>query len=252
MITLGIDIGGTGVKGAPVDTDKGVLLEERYRVLTPQPATPGAVAECVAEVVEHFSWTERIGCGVPAVVKGGIVMTAANIDQSWIGCDAKTLFELRTGCKVNLINDADAAGLAEMRYGAGQGHYGVVLMITLGTGIGTALFTNGELLPNTELGHIEIRGKDAERRASEAAKIRKNLSWEEWADRLNEYFGHIEALLWPDLIIIGGGASKHYERFAPLLTINAQITPARLLNEAGIVGAALAGLHHPEPPDKKS
>lgn len=247
-ITLGIDIGGSGIKGAPVDTETGVLLEERYRVVTPQPATPEAVADCVEKIVQHFDWTGRIGCGFPSAIKQGVVMTAANVDSSWIGTDGKALFEQRTGCKVNLINDADAAGLAEMHFGAGKNHRGVVIMITLGTGIGTALFTNGELLPNAELGHIEIRGKDAESRASEAAKDRKGLSWAEWAVRLNEYFSHIERLLWPDLIIVGGGASKHWERFAPLLTVHAQIVPARLLNQAGIIGAALAGLHQPEPP----
>ncbi len=248
MITLGIDIGGTGIKGAPVDTEKGALLEERFRVLTPQPATPKAVADCVAEVVQKFNWDGRVGCGFPAVVKSGVVMTAANIDSSWIGTNSKTLFEKVSRCKINVINDADAAGLAEMRFGAGQGETGVVLMVTLGTGIGTALFVNGILFPNTELGHIEIRGKDGERRASEAAKDRKQLTWEAWAERLDEYFTRLEKLLWPDLMIIGGGGSKHYERFAHKLTVNARIAPAKMLNTAGIVGAGLAALYHSELP----
>ena len=244
MEILGIDIGGTGIKGAPVDTDQGKILDERFRVLTPQPSTPEMVAECMAEVAQHFHWEGRIGCGVPAVVKKGVAYTAANIDPSWIGADIQTLFEKESRCKVTMINDADAAGLAEMRFGAGAGNTGVVLMVTLGTGIGTALFTNGQLLPNTELGHLEIRGKDAELRASERVRLQKELSWKQWARRVDEYLNAIERLLWPDLIIIGGGASKHYAKFVPYLTVQAQIVSARMLNEAGIVGGALAALSH--------
>jgi polyphosphate glucokinase len=244
MEILGIDIGGTGIKGAPVDTDQGKVLDERFRVLTPQPSTPEAVAECMADVAQHFHWEGRIGCGVPAVVKKGVAFTAANIDPSWVGADIKTLFEKESRCKVTVINDADAAGLAEMRFGAGAGNTGVVLMVTLGTGIGTALFTNGQLLPNTELGHLEVRGKDAELRASERVRLQKELSWKQWARRVDEYLNAIERLLWPDLIIIGGGASKHYAKFVPYLTVQAQIVSARMLNEAGIVGGALAALSH--------
>jgi polyphosphate glucokinase len=244
MEILGIDIGGTGVKGAPVDTDQGKMLDERFRVLTPQPSTPEAVAECMAEVAQHFHWEGRIGCGVPAVVKKGVAYTAANIDPSWVGADVKTLFEKASRCKVTVINDADAAGLAEMQFGAGSGHTDVVLMVTLGTGIGTALFTNGQLLPNTELGHLEIRGKDAELRASERVRLKKELSWKQWAGRVDEYLNAIERLLWPDLIIIGGGASRHYAKFVPYLTVQAQIVSAHMLNEAGIVGGALAALSH--------
>src|SRR5512146_1324645 len=160
MEILGIDVGGTGIKGAPVDTDQGKLLDERFRVVTPHPATPEAVSDCVAEIAHHFKWTGRIGCGFPAVIKKGTVYTAANIDHSWIGANIKQLFEQKSGCKTTIINDADAAGLAEMQFGAGRGNTGVVFMITLGTGIGSALFTNGQLVPNTELGHLEIRGKD--------------------------------------------------------------------------------------------
>lgn len=242
MNILGIDIGGTGIKGAPIDTDEGKLMAERFRVLTPQPATLEAVADCVAEVVHHFNWEDRAGCGFPAVIKQGVAMTAANIDPSWIGSDAKTIFEQKARCKMTVINDADAAGLAEMRFGAGRGHTGVVLVITLGTGIGTALFVNGQLVPNTELGHIEIRGKDAERRASDRARMKKDLSWQEWGKRVDEYLDTIERLLWPDLIIIGGGASKNHAKFIPQLSVQAQVVPAQMLNEAGIVGAALAVL----------
>ncbi len=244
MEILGIDIGGTGVKGAPVDTDQGKLLAERFRVLTPHPATPEAVSDCVAEVAHHFNWKDRIGCGFPAVIKKGVVMTAANIDHSWIGCDAKALFEAKTGCKTTVTNDADSAGLAELHFGAGKGQHGLIMMITLGTGIGTALFINGHLVPNTELGHLEIRGKDAERRASDHVRIKKDLSWKEWSERVDEYLDTVERLLWPDLIIIGGGASKNYAKFIPHLSVNAQVVPAQMLNDAGIVGAALAALPH--------
>jgi polyphosphate glucokinase len=248
MITLGIDVGGTGIKGAPVDTEKGVLLHERYRVLTPQPSTPQAVAAAVAEVAEHFQWKDRIGVGFPSVIKAGVVMTAANIDQGWVGTDGKSLLETVTRCKVNLINDADAAGIAEMRFGVGRGARGVVMMITVGTGIGTALFVDGTLVPNTELGHLEIRGKDAERRASDAVRQAKGLSWKRWAKRFDEYLGTVERLFWPDLIIIGGGGSKYFDRFSHHLTVRARIVPAKMLNDAGIVGAGIAGLHQPEPP----
>jgi len=242
MEILGIDIGGTGIKGAPVDTDHGKLLAERFRVLTPHPATPEAVADCVTEVVRHFNWTNKIGCGFPAVVKSGVMMTAANVDKSWIGTDGKALFERKTQCKTTITNDADAAGLAELHFGAGKGHNGLVLMVTLGTGIGTALFVNGHLVPNTELGHVEIRGKDAELRASERVRIDKDLSWKQWGKRVDEYLDTLERLLWPDLIIIGGGASKNFAKFIPRLSVNAQVLPAQMLNDAGIVGAAMAAV----------
>lgn len=247
MIYLGIDIGGTGIKGAPVDTERGVLLEERFRVLTPQPADPENMGNAVGEVARHFDWKERIGCGFPAAIaRGTKVRTAANIDESWIGTDAKALFEAKTGCKTTVLNDADAAGLAEMRFGAGREARGVVFMITVGTGIGTAVFVNNRLLPNTELGHIEIRGKDAEKRASEKTRIEKDLSWDQWAKRFDEYLDTIERLFWPDLFIIGGGASKHFDRFGPFLTVKAKVMPAQLGNEAGIVGAAMAAIPHNE------
>lgn len=239
MIVLGVDVGGTGIKGAPVDTKQGKLIGERFRVLTPHPALPDAVADCIVELVKKFEWKDRIGCGFPAVIRQGVALTAANVDQSWIGTDAKSLIEAKTRCKTTVINDADAAGLAEMHFGAGRGQTGVVLMLTLGTGIGTALFVDNKLVPNTELGHLVIRGKDAERRTSDGVRIEKDLSWGRWSKRLNEYLTYLEHLIWPDLIIIGGGASKHYARFAPHLTIHAQVVPAQLLNDAGIVGAAM-------------
>lgn len=252
MEVLGIDIGGTGIKGAPVNVTTGELTGERERIPTPHPATPEAVIATVAQVVEHFNWRGSIGCGFPAVVKGGEVHTAANIAPEWIGVNAQHLIEQATGQSATLINDADAAGLAEMRFGAGKGRRGLVLIVTLGTGIGSALFIDGHLVPNTELGHIEIRGKDAERRAAESVRERKQLSWKKWAGRVDEYLQTMERLLWPDLIIIGGGVSKKHEQFLPYLTVHAELVPAQLLNEAGIVGAALAAAPSRAPRARKN
>jgi len=243
MAVLGIDIGGTGIKGAPVDTEKGTLLGERFRVETPQPATVADVARCVGEVARHFDWQGEIGCGFPSVVKNGTIYTAANVDHGWIGVDAKTLIERETKCPTHVINDADAAGLAEIHFGAGRDKKGVVFMVTIGTGIGTALFVNGVLLPNTELGHIDIRGKEAEHRASNRVRLEKDLSWKAWAPRFDEYLLYIERLFWPDLIIVGGGGSKSFNKFAPYLNVKTPIVPAQMLNEAGIIGAALTFLH---------
>jgi polyphosphate glucokinase len=237
---LGIDIGGTGIKGAPCDTRAGQLITARQRILTPKPATPDAVAEVVADIAKHFDWTGPIGATFPAVVQRGVIATAANVDESWIGTDAAALFSKVTGAQATVVNDADAAGIAEMEFGAGQHRTGTVVVVTLGTGIGSAVFSDGALIPNTELGHLQIRGKDAERRASELVRETKRLSWKQWAKRLNEYFEHLEALLWPDLIVIGGGISKKSEKFLPLLQTRAEVVPAKLLNDAGIVGAAIA------------
>jgi len=239
MEVLGVDIGGSGVKGAPVDTETGQLLTQRYRIPTPQPATPKAVAKTLAKLVKHFKWSGPVGCGFPAVIQNGVARTASNVDDRWIGTDAEALFTKATRCPTRVINDADAAGLAEMKFGAGQGQQGVVLLVTVGTGLGTALFTDGVLLPNTELGHIILNGKIAERYASDAVRKRRDLSWKAWAKRLDAYLCRLEQLLWPDVIIIGGGASKKYERFLHRLTVRAEVRPAQLLNEAGIVGAAL-------------
>jgi polyphosphate glucokinase len=240
MEILGIDVGGSGIKGAPVDVDKGVLTAERYRLPTPEPSKPEAVAEVVAKVVEHFAWQGPIGCTFPSVIKEGVVYTAANVDKSWIGVNGQELLQQQTGCPVLLINDADAAGIAEMEFGAGRGREGIIIMVTLGTGIGTALFVNGVLLPNTELGHLEIRGKDAETRATDRARKERELSWKKWAAYVSEYLERMEALLWPDLFIIGGGVSKKHDKFLPLLHTRAEIVPAQMLNEAGIIGAARA------------
>jgi polyphosphate glucokinase len=238
---LGIDIGGTGVKAAPVDTTTGQLLADRQKLTTPHPATPDAVAAVVADLVKSFSWTGKAGITFPGVVIGGTIRTAANLDKSWIGIDGAGAFAQATSLDVTVLNDADAAGVAEMKFGAGKGQVGVVLMLTLGTGIGSALFVDGVLVPNTEFGHIEIRGKDAEKRASEHAREVGDLSWGHWAGRVDEYLEHMEALLSPSLIIIGGGVSRKSDKFLPLLTgIQAKIVPAALQNDAGIVGAAMA------------
>ncbi|HEY4333556.1 MAG TPA: ROK family protein [Ilumatobacteraceae bacterium] len=243
-IRLGIDIGGSGIKGAPVDTSTGELTAERLRIPTPDPATPHAVAATVAEIVAHFAWKGPIGLTVPGVVKGGVVKSAANIDSAWIDTDAAALFTTATSNPCTVLNDADAAGIAEMRFGAGRGRDGVVVMITLGTGIGFAVFNNGVLLPNTELGHIELHGHDAESQASARVRDENDESWKSWAGKVNEYLRRIEDLLWPDLIIIGGGVSKKADKFFPHIHIRTELMAATLLNEAGIVGAALATSAH--------
>lgn len=255
MNVFGLDIGGSGVKGAPVDIERGAMLTERYRLTTPQPATPDAVITTAVAVVQQFDWHGPVGCGFPAVVKNGVVHTAANIAPEWIGYDLRAGLEQALGAlgveTVQAINDADAAGLAEVRYGAGRGVDGVVLMVTLGTGIGTALFVKGQLVPNTELGHIELRGKEAEDRAADSVRERKQLSWKEYAKRLDEYLGAMQRLLWPDLIILGGGVSKEADKFLDRLETPARIVPAQLFNNAGIVGAALAAVPEtPVPPER--
>lgn len=239
-VHLGVDIGGTGMKAAPVDLSTGRLTAERLRIETPHPATPKAMAAVADQLIEHFAWTGPVGMAFPAVIKHGVTMTAANVDPSWVGQDAAALFGEATGCTVTMTNDADAAGVAEVKFGAGKGVDGVVVLVTLGTGIGSALFVDGLLVPNTELGHLVIRGKDAERRAAESVRDSKGLSWKAWAKRLNEYLQYVERLLAPDLVIVGGGASKKADKFIPLLELDAPVVPAALENEAGIVGAALS------------
>lgn len=239
-IIFGLDVGGSGIKGAPVDSQTGELLQERYRLPTPRGAHPEAVVSAAAEVAARFEWSGPIGCGFPVVMKDGVPQTAANVSKEFIGYDLCANLSRETGCEVYAVNDADAAGLAEVRFGAGRESGGVVLMLTLGTGIGTALFVGGRLVPNTELGHIELRGKEAEHRAADGVRKRKGLSWKKWSRRLQEYVTAMEDLFWPDLIIVGGGVSKQSEKFLPRLQSRARIVPAELLNEAGIVGAALA------------
>ena len=243
MEILGIDIGGSGIKGAPVNIKKGELLAPRHRIPTPQPSKPKAVAKVVGEIARYFDWTGPIGAGFPAVIQHGVARTAANIHKGWINTDAAALFSEATGCSVTVVNDADAAGIAEMTFGAGKGRDGVVLLVTIGTGLGTSVFVDGHLLPNTELGHIEIDCEDAELMASDAARKDHNLSWRKWTTRFDTYLLRLEALFWPDLIILGGGISKKHEKFVPRLTVRAEVVPAEMLNEAGIIGAALAAPH---------
>jgi polyphosphate glucokinase len=239
MKVLGIDIGGSGIKGAPVDTDTGALLAPRFRLLTPSPAKPKPVAETVAKISKHFSWKGSLGIGFPGVVRKGVTLTAANIHEDWVGLNAAKFIKKTTGRKSCIINDADAAGLAEMTFGAGKGRQGVVLLITIGTGLGTAIFTDGHLVPNSEFGHLEMNGEEAEWFASDAARKRENLSWKKWGRRFNQYLQTMERLIWPDLIILGGGISKKHELFYPYLTVQAEVLPAQMLNEAGIIGAAV-------------
>jgi polyphosphate glucokinase len=238
---LGIDIGGSGIKAAPVDVTTGALTKDRVKVSTPRPALPDAIAEAVGTVAAGFGWSGRAGITFPGVVTSGVIRTAVNLDPAWVGVDARALFGQATGLDVQVLNDADAAGQAEMRFGAGVGETGTVVMLTFGTGIGSALFTRGVLVPNTEFGHIEIRGKDAEKRASDRARELHDLDWAHWAGRVDEYLTHLEALLWPDLFIIGGGVSRKSDRFLPLLDgLRARVVPATMHNDAGVVGAALA------------
>ena len=242
MDVLGIDIGGSGIKAAPVDVTAGTLSAERVKVATPRPARPQPIADAVAALVAGFGWTGPAGITFPGVVVSGVAHSAANLDPAWLGLDAAALFGGETGLPVTVLNDADAAGLAEMRFGAGAGQQGTVVMLTFGTGIGSALFIDGTLVPNTEFGHIEIRGKDAEKRASDRAREVHELDWAQWAGRVDEYMSHLEALLWPGLIIVGGGVSRKADKFLPLLDgLRARVVPAKMLNDAGIVGAALVG-----------
>ncbi len=246
-VGFGIDIGGSGIKGAPVDLGQGEFRAERLRFPTPQPSTPEAVAAVVQDILTPFgrrSGTRPIGVTFPAVIQHGVARTAANVDSRWIGTDVDSLLTERLGRPVAVINDADAAGLAESRYGAAKGVNGVVFMATLGTGIGSALIVDGQVVPNTEFGHIEVGGKDAETRAADSARERDELSWEQWAKRLQRYFTTIENLLWPDLIVVGGGVSKKSAKYLPLLNLRTPIVPATLLNDGGIIGAALHAAEH--------
>ena len=239
-IVLGVDIGGTGIKGALVDTRSGTLTTDRHRIPTPQPATPKAVAGTVSEIAEHFKWRGRLGCTLPARVRDGVAETAVNIDEAWLGTNAKKLFGKKTGLRVGLLNDADAAGLAEARFGAGQGKAGTVVVLTFGTGVGSVLIVDGTLVPNTELGQLHLGGTTLEGWAANSVRERENMTWEAWAERVQTALDHIEYVLAPDLIVVGGGVSKphRWQAFGRLLDTRAKLVPARLANNAGIIGAA--------------
>lgn len=240
MLILGVDVGGSGIKGAVVDTVTGELVTERYRIDTPQPATPEAIAAILAQLVIHFNWSGLVGCGFPAAIQHGVARTAANISPSFIGINIDKLFSEATKCSCYSLNDADAAGMAEMHFGEGVGQSGVVLLITIGTGLGTVFFMDGKLLPNTELGHLFLKnGKKAEHYASDVVRKNKDLSWKVWGKRFNTYLILMKELFWPDLIILGGGASKKFDKFKKHISVEAPVRPAAFLNQAGIVGAAL-------------
>jgi polyphosphate glucokinase len=251
-IAIGVDVGGSGIKVAAVDVTTGQLVSDRLRVATPDPSTPEAMVPVITRLVRRVGTAVKdtsapVGVGVPCVVIGGVTLTAANIDAGWVGYEADQRLTTTLKREVIVLNDADAAGLAEVRFGAGRDKAGVVLLLTLGTGVGSGLFVDGKLVPNTELGHMEIRGRDAERRSAAAARVRRGLSWKAWANDLDEHLHAIDRILWPSLIIIGGGVSKRSERFLPRLTARPPIVPAELLNDAGIVGAALAAAEKFQP-----
>ncbi|MDJ0665087.1 MAG: ROK family protein [Acidimicrobiia bacterium] len=240
MEALGIDVGGSGVKAAPVDLSTGKRVVKRKRVPTPESSTPAAVYEVFDQLISHFDWKGPIGCALPGVVRNGVMLTAANVDDGWIGRDVRTDLEERYGQEVTVLNDADAAGIAENLFGAARELSGTVLLLTLGTGIGSALFTNGVLVPNTELGHLEFHGRDAEDYAAARLVSQERLIERDWAVRLNEYLNYVESVLTPDHFILGGGISKNFDRYADLLNTNATVRAARFRNRAGIIGAALA------------
>ncbi len=237
---LGIDVGGSGIKGAIVDISTGELLSERHRIETPQPATPEAIAKTIKKIAKHFDYKGKIGCGFPAVIKNGVIKTAANIDKSNINVDAEKFFSKIIGNKIFLVNDADAAGIAEISFGAGKNITGVVLVLTIGTGIGSALFIDGKLVPNSEFGHILMKnGLIAEKFTSDAVRKNLDLKWTEWGKRFDVYLHYLERILNPKLIIVGGGTSKKFDKFKEKITLSTPIKPAKLLNNAGIIGAAI-------------
>ncbi len=239
MEILGIDIGGSGIKGAIVDTTKGILLTERQRIATPQPATPAAIIDTVDEIIDFFNWNAPVGCGFPAAIVDEVVMTASNIDKDWLGKNASVEITKNTDCPAHLLNDVDAAGVAEVTYGTGKGVMGTVIMVAAGTGIGSAVFRDGELIPNTELGHLKMHGDIAEKYAANAARKREELNWAEWGSRFNEYLNHLDFLFWPDLFIMGGGISKYHQEYFKYFQLRSKIVPAQMKNDAGIIGAAL-------------
>jgi len=242
MNILGIDIGGSAIKGAPVNTLTGKLLAERHRIPTPERLSPRQMAKAVRDLAAHFDWKGPIGIGFPGVIHDGVILTSANLHKDFIGLDAAKLFSKATGRPVRLINDADAAGVAEVRFGAGRNLKGTVLLLTFGTGVGSALFVDGKLYPNSELGHLCFRGESAERVVSSAARERKKLSYKKWARKVSDYLNQLEKILWPRLIIVGGGISADHEKWFKHLKLRTPIVPAAFLNEAGIVGAALAAV----------
>lgn len=237
---LGLDIGGTGIKGAIVNTTDGTLVSDRIKFLTPKPATPDAMADVCLQLVRELDWNGPIGCGFPAIVKHGVVLSAANIDASNIGVNFEQLLQNKSHNQVKVVNDADAAGFAEMKFGAGRNKQGLVMVITIGSGLGSAMFYNGVLIPNTEFGHLFLKEKEAEKYASNLARKKYNLSWKTWGRRFSIYLQHLDRLFSPDLFILGGGISKEYEKFGKFIDVNVPVKPAEMFNAAGTIGAALA------------
>ncbi len=240
MEIFGIDVGGSGIKGSIVDVASGKLLGERFRIATPEPVNPDQATDIIQEILAKFDWNGPVGCGFPSIIKNGVARTAANIHPDWIGTDVKSLLEARTNMPFTIVNDADAAGLAEMKFGEGLNHKGIVILLTVGTGIGSAVFNEGKLLPNTEFGHIEFRGDIAEHYVSDRVRKADDLSWKKWGNRLNKYLRYLERIFSPEVFIIGGGTSKYFGEIKELITTQAEVVPAKLLNQAGIIGAALA------------
>lgn len=238
---LGVDVGASGIKAAIIDVQTGQLLTERIRLLTPNPSTPENMAKTFAELIKKFNWTGLIGCGFPTLVRNGVSLAASNLDKSWVGKNVETLLSEVTSCPVKVLNDADAAGMAEMQFSSSnKAREGTVIFITIGSGLGSALFVDAKMVPNTEFGQLYLKGQDqiAEQYASNNAKERDNLTWAEWALRFNEYLLHLELLFSPNLFLLGGGTSKYFNQYAPFFTVNAEVLPAQLLNSAGMIGAA--------------
>ncbi len=237
---LGIDVGASGIKGAIIDVETGELLTQKLRLETPQPSTPEAMSQTFKEVADAFKWKGMIGCGFPTLVRDGVSISASNLDQSWVGQNVEAVFSSATGCTVKVLNDADAAGIAEMHFSVGKNSHGTIIFITIGTGLGSALFIDGKIVPNTEFGQLYLKGQEnlAEQYASSSAKDRDNLSWEEWAKRFDEYLQHLELLFSPTLFLLGGGTSKHFDEYASFFTVQTPIKPAQLQNSAGMIGAA--------------
>ena len=238
-LVLGIDVGATGMKGGLVDVDKGEMVSERFKIPTPSPANPANMAKVIAEIVDHFKYDGVIGCGFPSIIKNGVAYSAANIDNSWIGTDVAKTFSNITDCEMIVCNDADVAGMAEMSFGRGKGEDGLVLIITIGTGLGSALFMDGKLVPNTELGHLKFKDAIAEKYCAGSTRKKLEMSYEDWGKRFNEYLMHIEHLFSPDLIILGGGTSKKFDQYSHTITIDTPVEPATMRNNAGIIGAAV-------------
>mgnify|MGYP000332741153 FL=1 len=244
MEILGIDVGGSGMKGGIVNIETGEMISERHRIPTPVPRTPEAMADVIAELVQHFDYKGKVGCGFPTVIKKGICKSPGNLDPSWLGVNVEELFEKKTGLDFTVVNDADIAGYASIEYGVGKGKDGLVIMITIGTGLGSGAFYDGKLIPNFELGQIPYKKyKKIELWAAASAKEREGLTYKKWGKRFNKFLKYVDLIVAPDLILLGGGTSKDFDEFKKYITIETPVIPAELQNHAGIIGAAAAAMH---------